>query len=92
MILVHSSWGCQEVHSRLWSNFDIQQSPSWTKPILQLSHATRSVHWVVWSVVPRYVFLSPYPFVIIDRIDENLKNALQTDLDKMAPGLQVQVN
>ena len=28
---------------------------------------------------------------IADRIDENLKNSLQVDLDKMAPGLHVQV-
>ena len=29
--------------------------------------------------------------MITDRIDENLKNSLQVDLDKMAPGLHVQV-
>ena len=30
-------------------------------------------------------------FMMTDRIDENLKNSLQVDLDKMAPGLHVQV-
>ena len=29
--------------------------------------------------------------MMTDRIDENLKNSLQVDLDKMAPGLHVQV-
>ena len=32
-----------------------------------------------------------YCVFLIDRIDENLKNSLQVDLDKMAPGLHVQV-
>ena len=40
------------------------------------------------------VFLSCFLallFTSTDRIDENLKSSLQVDLDKMTPGLHVQV-
>jgi len=42
--------------------------------------------------VPCLPFLTLLSFMMTDRIDENLKNSLQVDLDKMAPGLHVQVN
>lgn len=46
--------------------------------------ATFGIRNFVWKIITRFVIIK-----ILDQIDENLKSALQLDLDKMAKGLSV---
>lgn len=107
VFLICSCGYCEELHCWLWQNSNFQQDPPWTEPVLQCAHTTGGLHWVVWWVCHEMESLNwtldteslsymlcihtACDFCFADIIDENLKTALQKDLNAMAPGLTIQV-